>query len=362
MGLNTVVMVDDSSLQLRLYGQMLKSLSNVNLIPFESPILALHWCTENEPDLILVDYNMPELDGVEFVRRFRALNEKATVPVVVITGESDNAVRRNALELGADDFLTKPVDAVEFRARVKNMLRIREHGRMLADHAAWLTEEVRRATASLLDREQETIYRLTRASEHRDNETGDHIIRIGHYASALAAALDLSQDEQDLLRLATPMHDIGKVGTPDTILLKTGPLTPEEWEIMKQHAIAGYDILRDSESLLLQKGAEIALSHHERFDGGGYPFGLEGDKVPLSGRIAAVCDVFDALLSKRPYKEPWPIDQVLAHMNAQSGRHFDPNVIAAFHRVLPELLEIRARYDDINCNEPLREADGTQVA
>jgi response regulator RpfG family c-di-GMP phosphodiesterase len=355
-------MVDDAALQLRLYGQMLKELPDLNLLPFESPLLALDWCTNNQPDLLLVDYNMPELDGIEFIQRFRALDNMATVPVVVITGEHDTSVRRRALELGADDFLDKPIDAVELRARVKNMLRIREHGRMLVDHAAWLTEEVRRATASLLDRECETIYRLTRASEHRDNETGDHIIRIGHYAAAVAAALGMSQEDQDLLRLATPMHDIGKVGTPDAILLKQGPLTPEDWEIMKGHAIAGYDILRDSASLLLQKGAEIALSHHERFDGGGYPFGLEGEKVPLSGRIAAICDVFDALLSKRPYKEAWPVEKVVEYINAQSGRHFDPRVVTAFNQVLPALLEIRARFVDPAPNDAMEKADGTQAA
>lgn len=360
--MNTVVMVDDSAVQLRLYAQMLRDIPNLKGIPFESPALALEWCATNQPDLLLVDYNMPDINGVEFIHRFRELNGTATIPVVVITGEQDNAVRRLALELGADDFLTKPVDPVELRARVRNMLRLREHGRMLVDHAAWLTEEVRRATASLLDREEETIYRLTRASEHRDNETGDHIVRIGHYAALLAAELGLPQEEQDLLRLATPMHDIGKVGTPDAILLKNGPLTPTDWEIMKQHAIAGYDILRDSESALLQKGAEIALSHHERFDGGGYPFGLEGEKVPLSGRIAAVCDVFDALLSRRPYKQPWPLANVLAYMDEQSGRHFDPRVVAAFHKVLPALLEVRARFSHAPLDETVREPDGTQAA
>jgi len=341
--MNTVVMVDDSSVQLRLYAQMLKSLTDADGTPFTSPTLALKWCEEHQPDLILVDYNMPELDGLEFVRRFRALSGHTPIPVIVITGETDKEVRRSALELGADDFLTKPVDAVELRTRVRNMLRIREHSRMLANQAAWLSEEVRRATASIVERERETIYRLARAAEHRDNETGDHVIRIGLFAGCVARALGLPSEEQELLRLATPMHDIGKVGTPDHILLKEGPLTAEEWEIMKQHTVAGFDILRDSKSPLLQRGAEIALSHHERYDGKGYPFALSGEQIPLSGRIAAICDVFDALLSKRPYKEPWPLVQTLEYIEDESGRHFDPRVVAAFKQVLPELLEIRNR-------------------
>jgi len=341
--MNTIVMVDDSSIQLRLYEQMLKTLPDTEGVPFTSPIEALTWCEQNRPDLMLVDYNMPKLDGLEFIRRFRLLYGETPVPIVVVTADIDRELRRNALELGADDFLNKPVDDIELRTRVRNMLRIHEHRRMLANNAAWLSEEVRRATASIADRECETIYRLARAAEHRDNETGDHVIRIGLFAACVARALGLSLGEQELLRLATPMHDIGKVGTPDAILLKLGPLTAAEWQIMKQHAVAGYEILRDSKSALLQKGAEIALSHHEKFDGTGYPFGLAGDQVPLSGRIAAVCDVFDALLSKRPYKEPWPLPRVLEHIENESGRHFDPHIVGAFKEVLPRLLEIRNR-------------------
>ncbi len=360
--INTIVMVDDSSLQLQLYGQILKALPNVSGLPFTSPLLALEWCEKNEPDLMLVDYNMPELDGLEFVKRFRALKAKTPVPVVVVTSELDKDVRRNALELGADDFVSKPVDAAELRTRVRNMLRVREHGRMLADHAAWLTEEVGRATASLLDRECETIYRLTRASEHRDNDTGDHIIRIGLYAAKVAALLGMSTEEQDLLRLATPMHDIGKVGTPDNILLKSCELTTAEWDVMKLHSVAGYDILRDSESVLLQKGAEIALSHHERFDGTGYPFGLAGEQIPISGRIAAICDVFDALLSKRPYKRPWPLGRVMEYIDGQSGLHFDPRIVVAFKEVLPELLEIRTRYSGVEPEDVEDTIDGNKIA
>ncbi|HXN08091.1 MAG TPA: HD domain-containing phosphohydrolase [Candidatus Acidoferrales bacterium] len=360
--MNTIVLVDDSSLQLRLYRQMLKLLPDTNSIPFASSTDALKWCEQNEPDLVLLDYNMPELDGLEFIKRFRTLSGKVTVPVVVITGDADRELRRSALEFGADDYLSKPVDAIELRTRVRNMLRIREHGRMLADKAAWLTEEVKRATASLVDRECETIYRLTRASEHSDNGTGEHIIRIGLFAASVAAALGLTHEEQELLRLATPMHDIGKVGTPDTILQKVGALTAEEWEVMKLHTVAGYDILRDSESPLLQKGAEIALSHHERYDGTGYPFGLADEQIPLSGRIAAICDVFDALLSKRPYKDAWPLPHVLEHIEQESGHHFDPRVVAAFKQVLPELLEIRERVNGTEAEDVEEGFDGNKVA
>jgi putative two-component system response regulator len=197
--------------------------------------------------------------------------------------------------------------------------------------------------------------------EHSDNDTGDHIQRIGHFAARLATALDMPKEWAELLLLAAPMHDIGKVGTPDDILQKTGDLTPEEWEVMKAHTIAGYDILRDSSSELLRMGAEIALSHHERFDGSGYPFGLADEQIPLSARITALCDVFDTLLSTRPHKQPWPLAKVLDYIYEQEGGHFDPRVVAAFRTSLPDLLAIRSAFGSEhlqNGEQDLAQAEG----
>jgi len=341
--MQTVVIVDDSKIELTLYGHVLKSLDEVQDIPFDSSASALRWCEQNDSDLILLDYSMPAPDGLEFIEHFYNVTGKSDIPVVMITSEQDRYVRHRALELGADGFLTKPVDTSELRARVKNMLRVRRQSHLLADRAAHLAEEVRRATAVLLDSEWETIFRLTRAAEHRDQGVGDHIVRIGLFAARVGRALGLSREEQELLRLAAPMHDIGKIGIPDEILLKKGALAPDEREIMQAHTIAGYDILRDSRSPLLQKGAEIALSHHERFDGTGYPFGLKGEGVSLFGRITALCDVFDALLSRRTYKQPWTLSRVTAYIADQEGRHFDPRVVAAFKEALPDILAIRAQ-------------------
>jgi len=202
-------------------------------------------------------------------------------------------------------------------------------------------DDVRNAAELLAKYERETIDRLTNACKHRDRDTGEHIVRIGLFAGRIAEALGLSRAEQELLRLAAPLHDIGKIATPDHILQKTGPLTDDEWTVMKAHTTEGYAILRDSHSELLQKAAEIALSHHEKFDGSGYPSGLKGDQIPMSARITALCDVFDALLSWRSYKKPWPLPTATIYIEEQAGHHFDPRVVAAFKRALPDLLAIR---------------------
>jgi putative two-component system response regulator len=344
--MSTVVMVDDASITLKLYEQILKPMVGIEGVAFESSTSALRWCESNEVDLLLLDYRMPELDGIDFISQFRKLGGKASVPVVIITGELEKQTRYEALEAGADDFLTKPIDHVEFRARVKNMLKVREHDRLLTGRAEWLAEEVRKATSQLVERERETIFRLVRASEYHDNDTGEHIVRIGLFAARLGEALGLPQEEVDLLRLAAPMHDIGKVSVPDELLSKREKWTPAELEIVKHHPISGYDILRDSPSELLQRGAEIALTHHEKFDGTGYPFGIAGTTIPLSGRITALCDVFDALLTARPYREAWPLANVVEYIEQQEGKHFDPSVVAAFKAALPDFLQIREEHVD----------------
>ncbi|MGH7716543.1 MAG: HD-GYP domain-containing protein, partial [Vulcanimicrobiaceae bacterium] len=195
-------------------------------------------------------------------------------------------------------------------------------------------------------RERETIHRLSRAAEFRDNETGMHIVRMGRFAQVLGRALGLGETEAELLLLAAPMHDIGKVATPDAILLKPGKLTPDEWTIMKQHTTAGYEILKESTSKFLQKGAEIALTHHEKWDGSGYPSGTAGDDIPISGRICAISDVFDALTSVRPYKPAWPVEQAIIYIHQSSGTHFDPALVKVFERVMPEINDIRAKLTD----------------
>ena len=343
-----VLTVDDSDINLAVYRGMLKQLPDVKVICHASPLDALEWAAGNLADVVVVDYHMPELDGLRFVERFRTLARSAHALMMIVTADTEIGVRHRALEMGANDFLTKPIDRIEFTARIRNLLEIAKSRRQLADRAEWLREEVERATASLAAREIETIVRLTRAAETRDDVTGMHVIRVGHICAALARTVGLPDDECKTLLLAAPMHDIGKVATPDNILFKPGPLTGQEVEVMKNHTTAGYEILKDSESEMLQCAAEIALTHHECFDGSGYPRGLKGAAIPLAGRLCSVADVFDALTSVRPYKLAWSVEKAVEMLDEGSGSQFDPEIVAAFHRALDEIAGIKRRFADQN--------------
>lgn len=341
-----LLVVDDNAVNLTPFRHLLQKLEGAEVECISDPVEALAWCARTEPDLILLDYMMPVVDGIEFMRRLRQIPERSDTPVVMVTADTESDIRHRALEFGAQDFLTKPVDKVELTARVRNLLALRKSRQQLADRAAWLAEEVAKATREIAAREKEAILRLSRAAEYRDPETGSHLLRMSNYTRLIAERLGLPVAEQELLLEASPMHDIGKVGTADHILLKPGRLTPEEFEVMKQHAVIGYQILRDSLSPLLQCAAELALAHHEKFDGSGYPGGLAGEAIPLHGRIVAVADVFDALTSERPYKKAWPLDDAAVFLKDNAGSHFDPACVEAFLGAWPQVLEIRARYRD----------------
>lgn len=339
-----ILAVDDNPTNLALLEALLGRIPEVETIALDDPALALDWCREHQPDLILLDYMMPEIDGLEFMRRLHMLPGRQNTPVIMITADLEREVRYTALELGARDFLNKPIDRAELTARLKNQLALIDAHRKLADRAQWLAEEVAKATADIRNREKEAILRLSRAAEYRDPETGAHLLRMSNYSRLIARQLGLAEAEQDLILEASPMHDIGKVGIPDAILLKPGRLDEAEFEVMKRHALIGHEILRDSPAPLLQAAAQIALTHHEKFDGSGYPHGLAGEAIPLYGRIVAVADVFDALTSERPYKRAWPIERARALIAEQSGKHFDPACVAAFFAVWDEVLEIHERY------------------
>ncbi|MCV2358414.1 response regulator [Paucibacter sp. TC2R-5] len=341
-----VLIVDDNEINLTLFEALVSKLGEIEAKCFASATEGLAWAQQYQPDLIIVDYMMPELDGVQFIERLRATPGKDSVPILMITANDQKPVRYRALNAGASDFLIKPIDKVEFLARSSNLLALSEIRRKLDDRAAWLADEVRQATAKIVERERETVIRLAKAAEYRDPETGAHILRMAHYSRLIAKGLGLSEAEQDLLLQAAPLHDIGKVGISDAILLKPGRLTPAEFEFMKQHAAYGAEILKDSNSSILQAGAAIALGHHEKFDGSGYPAGLGGEAIPIFCRIVAVADVFDALTSARPYKAAWSLDDAVAHIRAQSGSHFDPACVKVFFDLWPEVLEIRERFRD----------------
>jgi putative two-component system response regulator len=280
------------------------------------------------------------------MRLMREIPGRTAVPLVMITANDQKPLRYRALDLGASDFLTKPVDKVEFLARTRNMLVVSEARKQQADRAAWLAEEVRKATKEIVARERETVFRLCKAAEYRDPETGAHILRMAHYSHLIARGLGLPICEQELLLEAAPLHDIGKVGIADKILLKPGRLDTQEFEVMKQHAVYGYELLKDSSSRVLQAGAEIALGHHEKFDGSGYPSGISGMAIPIFSRIVAVADVFDALTSERPYKKAWTLEAAVDFLVKGSGRHFDPQCVQIFLDAWDDVMEIRDRYQE----------------
>jgi two-component system response regulator RpfG len=342
----TVLVVDDSKVNLAVYSRVLKQVEDIEVHTFTSSTRAFSWLERNEPDLIVIDYRMPEMNGLEFIRAFRTKQVSAEVPIVMITASHDKETRYEALKLGVDDFAEKPADPVAFLVRVRTLLKLRDRSKRLVERADTLADEVKLATAEIRRREQETILRLTRATEHRDKETKNHVVRMGHYARLLAKALGLPDEQQELLFVAAPMHDVGKVAVPDRILLKRGKLEGEEWEIMKGHARAGYDILSGSDSPLIKLAAEIALTHHEKWDGGGYPDGLAGDAIPLPGRICAIGDVFDALLSVRPYKPAWPISRVKEQLRRGRGNHFDPLLLDAFLDIMPWIEGVLQTFSD----------------
>jgi two-component system response regulator RpfG len=326
-----VVIVDDRSTARSLLEGLARTLEpGVVVESFADPLDALAQMQRVTPDLIISDYRMPGMDGIEFTRRVRAERRLADVPLIIVTVVEDRQIRYQALENGATDFLTRPIDPQEYRARCLNLLTLRRSQKMLADRAQWLEDQVMLATREVRTRERETLMKLAKAGEYRDEETGNHIIRMAKYARLIAEELKLTAMECDEIESAAPMHDIGKIGIPDRILLKPGRHTPEEQVIMQRHPLIGHGILTDSPSRYLQMGAVIALGHHEKFDGSGYPQGLAGEAIPLPARIVAVADVFDALTSNRPYKRAWSFQDALNYIRSESGQHFDPDCVRAF--------------------------------
>ena len=343
---SNVLIVDDTQVNLILFSALVEKLGGCTDFPFTEPLKALEWAQSNTIDLVILDYMMPEMDGLEFITAFRKLPGHQETPILMVTASDQKEVRYSALELGATDFLTKPLDRIEFLTRSKNMLAMQGSRKKLADRATWLADEVRKATSEIVLRERETVLRLSKAAEYRDPETGAHIMRMAHYSQLIAKELGLALDQQELLLEAAPLHDIGKVGIPDGILLKPGKLTAAEFEIMKQHAKIGYEVLKGSSSRVLQSGAEIAHCHHEKFDGSGYPRGLAGEIIPLFSRIVAVADVFDALTSERPYKKVWDDESAQLLIRSQAGLHFDPQCVDAFFRGWDEVMKIRETFRD----------------
>jgi putative two-component system response regulator len=300
---------------------------------------ALDIAAQHKPDLILLDVMMPDMSGYEVCRRLKADYTTSHIPVIFVTTLSNTENEGQGLDLGAVDYVTKPYVPSLLRTRVRTHVSL--HRQQII-----LEQIVKARTAELLETRLEIIRRLGRAAEYRDNETGMHVLRMSHISRTIAVASGMREDHAELLLQASPMHDIGKLGVPDRVLLKPGKLDPDEWEVMKRHSAIGAEILGEHPSELLVLARVVALRHHERWDGSGYPDGLAGDDIPIEARVVALADVFDALLSERPYKHAWTVAETIEHIQAQSGRHFEPRLVSALMERLDECLAIRERYAD----------------
>ncbi|WP_395644129.1 HD-GYP domain-containing protein [Rudaea sp.] len=320
-----IVVVDDQHSARLMMRKVVEGISqDVRVFDFGDPIVALKWSKTQRIDLLLLDYRMPGFDGLEFARRFRRLPANRDVPIVLISVVGDEPLRQAALDAGVIDFLVKPVRPRELRARFRNLLSLRRQGESVKERARSLEERLLANLQEVENREREILFRLAKAAEYRDFTTGIHLMRMSHYVELLAEELGLPEDDVRCLTLAAPLHDIGKIGIPDSILQKKGGLTDEEMRIMRHHPLIGHEILRDSQSKFIKMAAVIALRHHERWDGSGYPDGLKGNEIPLAAQIVSVADVYDALTTERPYKSAWSSAKALDYLVENRGVLFSP--------------------------------------
>jgi putative two-component system response regulator len=343
---NRILIVDDEPANLKLLDKMLRAEGYTNLVSIADPRqVQKAYCAE-PTDLILLDINMPYLNGYEIMAQLKELGDPLLPPILVLTAQVGTEFLMRALNEGARDFLSKPFNRYELLARVRNLLDAHLALRLTFDQKGILEKLVSKRTAEVVQSRLEIVQRLGRASEYRDNETGRHTLRMSHSAALLAKQVGWCEERCDLMLYSSPMHDLGKIGISDTILLKPTRLTPEERTIMETHTIIGADILSGSDNELLVTARIIAMTHHEKWDGGGYPCKLAGEAIPLEGRIAAIVDVFDALTSVRPYKKAWPVDEAVENIRQHSGTHFDPELVEHFLTILPGVLRIGERFSE----------------
>jgi len=359
-----VMIVDDEPINIKLIQKYLRGVGYQDFVTTTRSTEALDLVRTEQPDILILDVVMPEIDGLQILNAIRKDPVFAHLPVLIVTASTDEGTKISALELGATDFLHKPVKPIELLPRVRNALVVKAHHDQMAAYSKRLENEVAQRTAALKQSRQEVIHVLACAAEYRDHETGNHVIRVGRYSGIIARGLGFNQEDSDLIEQAAILHDVGKIGIADMILLKPGRLTETEFEQMKRHCEYGHRILSarpsdESRALLFRRGsaqsrspilrtaAVIAMTHHERWDGSGYPNGLAGEEIPIEGRITAVADVFDALSSKRCYKQPLPLDQCLERMLEARGSHFDPNVLDAFLSQFHEIARVAFRLADV---------------
>jgi len=338
-----ILIVDDTVLNIVLLEEICKEEGH-NVFSFANPLEALESIKNNPYDLAFIDYMMPEMNGIELIKEIKKY--QANIITVMITAADSQEVKLKALQAGANEFLIKPIDVSEMMIRLKNISKLIKAEKVLRDYNKQLQEEIQKAIQKIKKGEYETLDVLSNVAEYRDEDTHNHTKRVALYSKLLAKEAGFDEEMQDLIYHASPLHDVGKVGIPDNILLKPGKLTKEEFDIMKTHAKIGFDMLDGFENKYLKAGAIIALTHHEKFDGSGYPNGLKGDEIDILGQIVAIADVFDALTSKRPYKEPWPVEKAFNLLKEEAGKHFSPFLVNLFLNKKDEIIAIKDKYKD----------------
>jgi putative two-component system response regulator len=341
-----ILVVDDNEDQLDLMELMLRKHGYANVELTADPTRVVPAYGKRPYDLILLDMEMPVMTGIDVMQQLRGALKGEFMPVIVLTAHDGSAVRLRALKEGARDYISKPFVETEFLHRIRNHLEVRMLYIERERQNEILEQKVIERTEELRESQTEILRRLAKAGEFRDNDTGNHVTRVSHSCRALARAAGLSLHLTEMIYMASPLHDIGKIGVPDHILLKNGRLTDEEQVIMRQHVEYGVEMLGNHSAPVLQVACSIAQHHHEKWDGSGYPNGLAGDTIPVEARIVAICDVFDALTSVRPYKVAWTVENAIAFLQENAGSHFDPNLVGLFIDILPEIEDIRARFAD----------------
>lgn len=342
-----VLVIDDQASNALLVAEILSGIGpNVRVSTFNQPLDAMRYAEAHCLDLVVTDYSMPDIDGIEVIRLLRRMEHLAELPIVVITAIEDLKVRYAALDAGAADFLTRPINPRECQARCRNLLTMRSLQLQTQRHALVLEQRIAEVTEDLQNRNMEMLRRLAVVAEKRDTDTGQHLVRMSRYSAHLARTIGLDDSEVRTMEMAAPLHDIGKIGIPDDILLAQRPLTEKEQRVMRTHPSIGYQMLEGSKSDSMIMSAEIAHYHHECFDGTGYPAGLRGDDIPLPARIVAIADVWDALLSRRPYKMPWTLSASVDLIRNGAGTQFDPLLVDAFLSDLGALGAIREEVRD----------------
>jgi len=348
---SNILICDDSVTNVMLLKALLESEGYCSVKTLTDPTQVLPTLEESDHDLLLLDIEMPLMDGFAVMKQIENSSlVKKMFPILVITGSQKKEVRNRALALGAQDFINKPIDQVETVLRVQNILKVYSAYKVQENTVEQLEKLVLARTQELSEANTFLIERLAMAAELRDKETGKHVLRVGQYARILAEACGMMPELCYLIEKASPLHDVGKIGIPDAILLKPGPLDKEERKTMNSHAEMGAELLRSHSSLLVSMASSIALSHHERWDGAGYPSGLSGESIPIEGRITAIADVFDALTTIRPYKEAWKLEDALEYLRENAGTHFDPTLVRLFEESLDKVLEIKHDYLDAESN------------